>query len=84
MILTTLAAIAIATMNVEKQKIGVQRAKAEGKYKGRPINPETKIKCEKALTAIETMKKAVKNLQKKKPVTSLELVLLHFISILEN
>jgi len=43
MILTTLAAV--EQMNVElmkeKQKIGIATAKAEGKYKGRPINPET-------------------------------------------
>lgn len=55
-VLSVLASV--AEMNreemLEKQRIGIERAKGEGKYKGRQVSPETVKKCEKALHYINT------------------------------
>ncbi|HDM8161786.1 TPA: recombinase family protein [Vibrio harveyi] len=55
MVLHTLAACAQMEreMMLEKQKIGIERAKSEGKYKGKQASPETLRNCEKALADVE-------------------------------
>lgn len=37
---------------VEKTKLGIAQAKADGKFKGKQVNPATIAKCEKAITLI--------------------------------
>ncbi|MGL5669266.1 MAG: recombinase family protein [Shewanella sp.] len=51
MVVTTLASVAQMQREemLEKQKIGIARAKTEGKYKGKQQSPETIANCEKAL-----------------------------------
>lgn len=54
MVLTTLAAVAEMqrTEMLEKQRIGIDRAKVEGKYKGKQQSQATLDKCEQALEFI--------------------------------
>lgn len=54
MVLTVLASVATMQREemLEKQAIGIQTAKAQGKYKGKQTNPETAIKCSKVQSAI--------------------------------
>ncbi|HIF9548971.1 TPA: recombinase family protein [Photobacterium damselae] len=54
-VMTTLAAIAEMQRDemLEKQKIGIERAKSEGKYKGKQQSQATIKKCEAALKDIE-------------------------------
>lgn len=54
MILTVLASVATMQRNelLEKQAIGIERAKEEGKYKGRTANANTAIKCQKVYDAV--------------------------------
>ncbi|TFH91144.1 recombinase family protein [Vibrio ouci] len=51
MVLTTLAAVAQMEreMMLEKQAIGIERAKAEGKFKGKQQSEKTIAACEKAV-----------------------------------
>ena len=54
MVITTLAAVATMQREqiLEKQAIGIAKAKEEGKYKGRQQSAETVKKCEQALRFI--------------------------------
>lgn len=54
MIMTVLASVATMQREemLEKQAIGIQRAKEEGLYKGRKANPETAIKCKEILELV--------------------------------
>lgn len=56
MILTILASVATMEREqmLEKQAIGIKRAKEEGKYKGRQASPETSAKCQKVFDAVES------------------------------
>ncbi len=53
-VLTTLAAVAEMQREeiLEKQRIGIERAKAEGKYKGKQVSPKTIKKLEQAMKLI--------------------------------
>ncbi|EGU29987.1 resolvase domain-containing protein [Vibrio ichthyoenteri ATCC 700023] len=53
-VLTTLAAVAEMQRDeiLEKQRIGIDRAKAEGKYKGKQQSPKTIRACEDALKLV--------------------------------
>lgn len=55
MVLTTLASVAEMQRSemLEKQRIGIERAKEEGKYKGKQQSPETIRKCKSALADVE-------------------------------
>ena len=55
LVLTTLAAVAEMQRDeiLDKQRIGIERAKSEGKYRGRVASPETSRKCEEALSYVE-------------------------------
>ncbi|WP_246615052.1 recombinase family protein [Agarivorans litoreus] len=55
MVTTTLAAVATMQREqiLEKQAMGIAKAKAEGKYKGRRQSPETVKKCQKAIGYVE-------------------------------
>ncbi|GAD03603.1 recombinase family protein [Agarivorans albus] len=55
LVLTTLAAVAEMQREdtLDKQHIGIARAKAEGKYKGKQQSLETIQKCKEALTYVE-------------------------------
>lgn len=55
LVLTTLAAVAEMQRDeiLDKQRIGIERAKSEGKYRGRIASPETVRKCEEALSYVE-------------------------------
>ncbi len=55
LVLTTLAAVAELQREeiLDKQRIGIERAKAEGKYKGKQKSPETIKKCIEASGYIE-------------------------------
>jgi DNA invertase Pin-like site-specific DNA recombinase len=57
MVLTTLSAIAEMqrTEMLEKQRIGIARAKEEGKYKGKQQSKVTVAKCTEALNLINKM-----------------------------
>ncbi len=44
------------TNMLEKQAIGIERAKAEGKYRGKKVSPDTIAKCKEALELVEKMK----------------------------
>lgn len=50
-VLTTLAAVAEMQREdtLDKQRIGIERAQAEGKYKGKQVNPKTVKACKAAL-----------------------------------
>jgi len=48
MVITTLAAVQRTEM-LEKQRIGIDRAKKEGKFKGKQQSQETIDKCKQAL-----------------------------------
>lgn len=54
LVLTTLAAVAEMQRDemLDKQRIGIDRAKAEGKYKGKQVSDVTIKKCESALVDI--------------------------------
>lgn len=54
MVVTTLAAVATMQREqiLEKQAIGIAKAKEEGKFKGRQQSPKTVSKCEKAIKFI--------------------------------
>lgn len=54
MVVTTLAAVATMQREqiLEKQAIGIAKAKEEGKFKGRQQSPKTVSKCEKAIKYI--------------------------------
>jgi len=54
MILTVLASVATMQRNelLEKQAIGIERAKEEGKYQGRKANADTVIKCQKVFDTV--------------------------------
>ncbi|GLT15515.1 recombinase family protein [Vibrio algivorus] len=58
LVMTTLAAVAEMQRDemLDKQRIGIERAKAEGKYKGKQQSPETIKKCKEALRYIEDNK----------------------------
>jgi len=53
-VLTTLAAVAEMQREeiLDKQRIGIERAQAEGKYKGKQVNPKTVKACKAALEYI--------------------------------
>ncbi|ACT60556.1 recombinase family protein [Hirschia baltica] len=55
LVLTTLAAVAEMQREeiLDKQRIGIERAKAEGKYKGKQASPETVSKCKEAVKYLE-------------------------------
>ena len=55
LVLTTLAAVAEMQRDemLDKQRIGIARAKAEGKYIGKQVNPKTIKACKAALVDIE-------------------------------
>jgi DNA invertase Pin-like site-specific DNA recombinase len=55
MVLTTLASVAEMQRSelLEKQRIGIERAKQEGKYKGKQQSPDTLRKCKAALADID-------------------------------
>lgn len=54
MIMTVLASVATMQREemLEKQAIGIERAKEEGLYKGRQANPNTAIKCNEVLELV--------------------------------
>lgn len=54
MIFTMVAAIGQMQREqiVEKTKLGIAQAKADGKFKGKQVNPATVAKCEKAITLL--------------------------------
>lgn len=54
MVITTLAAVATMQREqiLEKQAIGIAKAREEGKFKGKQQSPETVKKCEKAIEYI--------------------------------
>ncbi|WP_188009092.1 recombinase family protein [Grimontia hollisae] len=54
LVLTTLAAVAEMQRDeiLEKQRIGIDRAKAEGKYKGKQQSQATLKKCEEAMKLV--------------------------------
>lgn len=54
-VLTTLAAVAEMQREdmLDKQRIGIERAKGEGKYKGKQQSPKTVAKCKQALEYME-------------------------------
>ncbi|MBM5021163.1 recombinase family protein [Vibrio parahaemolyticus] len=56
LVLTTLAAVAEMQREeiLDKQRIGIDRAKAEGKYKGRQQSPETLKKCREAMGYVDS------------------------------
>lgn len=55
LVLTTLAAVAEMQREetLDKQRIGIERAKAQGKYKGKQQSPETVRKCREALAYVD-------------------------------
>tara|TARA_R110001583_G_scaffold136457_1_gene288305 strand:- start:2007 stop:2675 length:669 start_codon:yes stop_codon:yes gene_type:complete len=55
MVVTTLAAVATMQREqiLEKQAIGIAKAREEGKFKGRQQSPETIKKCDKAIEYIK-------------------------------
>lgn len=57
LVLTTLAAVAEMQREeiLEKQRIGIDRAKAEGKYKGKQQSPKTIKACKEAIRLIAKM-----------------------------
>ncbi|QLE83926.1 recombinase family protein [Shewanella sp. Scap07] len=56
MVITTLAAVATMQREqiLEKQVIGIAKAREEGKYKGRRQSPETVKKCQRALDLVNS------------------------------
>lgn len=54
-VLTTLAAVAEMQREeiLDKQRIGIDRAQAEGRYKGKQVNPKTVKACKAALGFID-------------------------------
>ena len=57
LVLTTLAAVAEMQREeiLEKQRIGIDRAKAEGLYKGKKVSPKTIKACKDAINLITKM-----------------------------
>lgn len=57
LVLTTLAAVAEMQRDeiLEKQRIGIDRAKAEGKYKGKQQSDKTIKACKEAISLINKM-----------------------------
>lgn len=55
-VLTVLASVAEMMREdmLDKQRIGIERAKGEGKYQGRKQSPETLRKCQKAMEYINS------------------------------
>ncbi len=55
LVLTTLAAVAEMQREeiLDKQRIGIERAQAEGKYKGKQASPEIERKCKEAVQYLE-------------------------------
>jgi DNA invertase Pin-like site-specific DNA recombinase len=55
MVLTVMASVATMERDImlERQAAGIALAKAQGKFKGRPINPKTALKCKEAIGYIE-------------------------------
>jgi len=56
MVLTIMASVATMERDImlERQSVGIALAKKQGKFKGRPINPKTELKCKEASDYIAT------------------------------
>jgi DNA invertase Pin-like site-specific DNA recombinase len=56
MVITTLAAVATMQREqiLEKQILGIAKAKEEGKYKGRQQSPDTVKKCQRAVELVDS------------------------------
>jgi len=55
MVLTIMASVATMERDImlERQSAGIALAKEQGKFKGRPIDPKTELKCKEALSYIK-------------------------------